>query len=245
MQPSLTLIKKKALMEMASNRQAVYRTLALLWTEPTQELFDQVQAESSLLVEMKHYLNRMNPENPELSTGLQLLESFFEEEWPKQGQPLTEWRVEFTRLFVGPDHLPCPPYEACYREKLEDGSFGYLMGKTTLAVKNLYSEVGLEVNPPQMPDHISAELEGMALFTNMEHEAWKKDDKEAVLISMQFEQRLLGEHLTQWVPAFCQDVKTSARSNYYKALALLTGSYVTLDQTRIPELFRQAELYGK
>lgn len=41
MQPNLTLIKKKALLEMAFNRQAVYRTLALLWTEPTPELVEQ------------------------------------------------------------------------------------------------------------------------------------------------------------------------------------------------------------
>ncbi|KJS47683.1 molecular chaperone [Desulfosporosinus sp. BICA1-9] len=242
MQPSLTLIKKKALMEMASNRQAVYRTLALLWTEPTQELFDQVQAEPSIIVELKHCLTRMNPENSELTAGLQLLESFFNEEWPELQQPLTEWRVEFTRLFIGPEHLPCPPYEACYRERLEDGSFGYLMGETTLAVKNLYREAGLEVNPPQMPDHISAELEGLALFTSMEVEAWEKDNKAAVLRTMQFGQRLLGEHLTQWVPAFCLDVRTSAQSNYYKALVLLTESYVTLDQARSPELYRQAEL---
>ena len=242
MQPSLTLIKRKALMEIASNRQAIYRTLALLWTEPTQELLDPLQGEQSSLVELKYCLNRMNPENAELIAGLQLLESFFNEEWTKLQQPLTEWRVEFTRLFIGPEHLPSPPYEACYREKLEDGSFGYLMGETTIAVKNLYREAGLEVKPTQMPDHISAELEGMALFTSMEVEAWEKENKTAVLRTMQFEQRLLGEHLTKWVPAFCQDVRTSAQSNYYKALALLTESYVTLDKARSAELFRQAEL---
>jgi len=242
MQPSLTLIKRKALMEMASNRQAVYRTLARLWTEPTQELFDQVQGESSILAELKYCLNRMNPENAELIAGLQLLESFFNEEWTKLQQPLTEWRVEFTRLFVGPEHLPCPPYESCYRERLEDGSFGYLMGETTTAVKNLYREVGLEVKPTQVPDHISAELEGMALFLSVEVEAWEKENKTAVLRTMQFEQRLLGEHLAQWLPTFCQDVRTHAQSNYYRALALLTESYVTLDQARSPELFRQAEL---
>lgn len=242
MQPSLTLIKRKALMEIASNRKTVYRTLALLWTEPTQELLAQLQGEQSILVELKYCLNRMNPENADIKASLQLLESFFNEEWTKLQQPLTEWRVEFTRLFIGPEHLPSPPYEACYREKLEDGSFGYLMGETTIAVKNLYREAGLEVKPTQMPDHISAELEGMALFTSMEVEAWEKENKTAVLRTMQFEQRLLGEHLTQWVPAFCQDVRTSAQSNYYKALALLTESYVTLDQARSAELFRQAEL---
>jgi len=184
----------------------------------------------------------MNPENAELIAGLQLLESFFNEEWSKLRQPLTEWRVEFTRLFVGPEHLPSPPFESCYRERLEDGSFVYLMGEITLAVKNPYREVGLEVTPPQMPGHISAELEGMALFTSIEAEAWEKDDKAALLKMTHFEQRLLGEHLAQWLPDFCKDVRTYAQSNYYQALALLTESYVKLEQARNPELFRQAEL---
>jgi TorA maturation chaperone TorD len=242
MQPNLNLIKRKALMEMASNRQAVYRTLALLWTEPTQELFDQVQGEQSILAELKYRLNRMNPDNSELIAGLNLLESFFNEEWTKLQQPLTEWRGEFTRLFIGPERLPSPPYEACYRERLEDGSFGYLLGETTIAVKNLYLEAGLEVSPPQMPDHISAELEGMALFTRMEVEAWEKENKSSVLAAQQFAQRLLEEHLAHWVPALCQDVRTHAQSKYYQALALLTESYVKLDQARSSELFRQAEL---
>ncbi|HBW38074.1 molecular chaperone TorD family protein [Desulfosporosinus sp. BICA1-9] len=93
-----------------------------------------------------------------------------------------------------------------------------------------------------MPDHISAEPEGMALFTSMEVEAWGKENKSSVLAAQQFEQRLLEEHLAHWVPAFCQDVRTHAQSMYYQALALLTESYVKLDQARSPELFRQAEL---
>lgn len=100
----------------------------------------------------------------------------------------------------------------------------------------------MDVKPPQMPDHISAELEGMALFLSMEVEAWTKDNKAAVLSVMQFEQRLLEQHLAQWVPAFGPDVRTHSRSNYYKALSLLTESYVQMDRARSAELLRQAEL---
>ena len=71
---------------------------------------------------------------------------------------LEAFKVEFSRLFVGPYEMPAAPYGSVY---LEEGR--KMMGDSTLDVRNRYREAGLDTAQTfkDAPDHISAELEFM------------------------------------------------------------------------------------
>ena len=66
---------------------------------------------------------------------------------------LEAFKVEFSRLFVGPYEMLAAPYGSVY---LEDGR--RMMGDSTLDVKNRYREAGLNTAKTfkDAPDHISA-----------------------------------------------------------------------------------------
>ena len=67
---------------------------------------------------------------------------------------------DYTRLFIGPYKLPCPPWESVYtsRKKL-------MMQDAADDARRTYAELGLAVDDAGvMPDHIGAELNFLALI---------------------------------------------------------------------------------
>lgn len=68
----------------------------------------------------------------------------------------------YTALFINSyPTLPCPPYESYYKE-------GRLYGDSTEEVRRIYRQNGLEFSHVEAPDHISAELEFLALTGDRE-----------------------------------------------------------------------------
>jgi len=72
-------------------------------------------------------------------------------------------QTEYTRLFVSSyPTLECPPYESYYKE-------GQVYGEASVEVRDIYERRGLEytyISEP--PDHISVELEFLALTGDKE-----------------------------------------------------------------------------
>jgi TorA maturation chaperone TorD len=121
-----------------------------------------------------------------------------------------EFRADYDQLFIGPGHLPAPPWESVYRTD-EHLVFDW----PTLEVRAAYRQMGLTVAKPSDPDdHIGLEL--LFLATLAEREA--AGDTGAAEAGQQF----LQEHLLQWAPAFCADVVAHAQTDLYRGLGLLT-----------------------
>ncbi|MGC8696329.1 MAG: TorD/DmsD family molecular chaperone [Conexivisphaera sp.] len=124
--------------------------------------------------------------------------------------------VEYNRLFVGPGHVPCPPYESVYRRDRPLMEWGLVMGPSTIDVRRMYGEAGLAVSSDFMdlPDHVAAELEFMRYLCAMEaedragRERWR---------GMQV--KFLRSHIMPWYAEFLECVKDSARSKFYVVLA--------------------------
>jgi len=73
-----------------------------------------------------------------------------------------EIETEYTNLFVNSyPTLPCPPYESYYRE-------GRLFGDSADEVMKLYRKRGLDFNHTEAPDHVSVQLEFLALTGDSE-----------------------------------------------------------------------------
>ena len=144
-------------------------------------------------------------------------------------------KLEYERLFVGPYKLPAPPYASLYLE-----SEPTVMGRSTLGVLTVYEEAGFVLSPSfkDLPDHIAAELEFMALLCEEERRSWKKGDPSGAGRFLSLEERFLSGHLVQWIPRFATRVLASTEVPFYRALAFLTRDYVVLDLNSVHAVCR-------
>lgn len=120
---------------------------------------------------------------------------------------------EYERLFVGPGAPPCQPYESLWLGGPRRRDAGSVMGPAATAVSSIYDGLGLnlEDDAHELPDHVMIEWEalGFALYRG----ASDACDK------------LLGDHLAEWMPPFCQAVSETATVPFYVRLATLTPAW--------------------
>ncbi len=142
---------------------------------------------------------------------------------------LNDLVLEYTRLFIGPGkHIA--PYESVYRDN-DDA----LWSDTTARVKNFIESSGLRYscNWSGLPDHIGVELEFMQWLTRHEKDAWTRGDKETAIRCLEFEKKFIDDHLSQWVPIFCDKVKEETRTAFYGEMAELTRQFIVFDSKLI------------
>lgn len=141
-------------------------------------------------------------------------------------QALRTLEIEYNRLFVGPGRPQAPPYESVYRDPR-----GLVMGPAARAVERRYAEAGLALEPGyhDLPDHVATELGFMAYLATQEAEAQDED----TLAWLDRERTFLRDHLTVWLPRFCQRVRKASQHPFYAALAELTMTFVSLDVQRL------------
>jgi TorA maturation chaperone TorD len=139
---------------------------------------------------------------------------------------------EYHRLFVGPGELPAPPYESVYREGWR------VMGETTLDVQSAYEEAGyaLDSSFKELPDHVAAELVFMALLAEEEAKAWETGDASAAVSWLERQRAFLDDHLTRWLPAFCDRLLASTEVSFYRKLAGELQEFVALDAERLKSM---------
>ena len=123
-----------------------------------------------------------------------------------QAPAVADWdAVEFgfNRLFVGPMALEAPPYASVYLDPEP-----LLMGRSTLAVRDVYARLGL-VSPAKnsLPDdHIALELDACAgMRSALEH----TPDDELRELWRSFVQ----EHMQKWVPRFITRIEQSPETH--------------------------------
>lgn len=134
--------------------------------------------------------------------------------------------TEYHRLFIGPYKLAAPPYASLYLE-----AEPAIMGRSTLEVLRLYEEAGFVLSPSfrDLPDHIVAELEFMALLCEREQKARQGRDISEVALVIAREATFLKHHLSRWIPRFSSRILAATEMPFYRALALLAQDYVLLD----------------
>lgn len=136
-------------------------------------------------------------------------------EAPAAGEELQALLDEHERLFVGPGHVPCPPYESYWRDDVPLRLRRTLMGPCTEELRSLYAGLGLAVTSSsgELPDHVAVELEALAY-------ALGSPGKESI------GQALLAKHLAVWLPTLCRAVAQEATQPFYRQLAALTISWL-------------------
>ena len=132
-------------------------------------------------------------------------------------QELEDLLWEYTRLFIGPNRLPCPPFESVYTSPQR-----LMMQDAYDQVRKIYDVIGVEIGSADvMPDHIGAELNFVAIiFHRMENEP----DKYSPYTTLAEE--FLTSHLRNWVPCFTADMAEASETVFYKTLAQITQKAV-------------------
>lgn len=133
-------------------------------------------------------------------------------------EQLEEILWEYTRLFIGPHRLPCPPLESVYTSPKR-----LMMQEAYDQVKEFYVRAGVEMGCEQvMPDHIGAELNFLSvLFARISYKAEERQMYEKLA------DEFLAAHLRNWVPSFTEDMGKASESLLYKALATITNDAIT------------------
>ena len=127
--------------------------------------------------------------------------------------------VEYNRLFVGPGHLRCPPYESVYERDRPSDEIGLLAGPVVPEINRLYAEAGFRLSDSfrDYPDHIAAELEFMGHLCARESES-AEDEAEKWSA---YEAKFVNGHLGTWAEKFADSVLAATASPFYLAAATL------------------------
>jgi TorA maturation chaperone TorD len=137
--------------------------------------------------------------------------------------------VDYAMLFLGPGkHIS--PHESVHHQR-EDGKWGQLWGQSTVEVKKFIEATGLHYDPAykSIPDHISVELEFMEMLSRREAQEWSEGNQEEALNLLEVELRFIRDHLSRWVPTFCDKVIAGADFSFYRELAGLTKRFIEFD----------------
>jgi TorA maturation chaperone TorD len=129
---------------------------------------------------------------------------------------------EYLRLFVGPGHVHCPPYEAVYRKERPLLERGLVMGQSAVDVRRKYAEANLKLSDKftDLPDHIALEMEFMHFLCTEESKSMEQGIAEDTVTRRNMQREFLKDHLTHWAEPFA-DCVLKSDSSFYKAAASL------------------------
>ena len=123
---------------------------------------------------------------------------------------------DYTRLFIGPDRVPCPPLESVYTSPKR-----LMMQDAYDEVREFYARLGIEVGSADvMPDHIGAELNFLAILYG------KMEAGPEQTVYKNLAEEFLTTHLQNWVPRFTTDMEEAAETLFYRAVAGITRQTV-------------------
>ncbi len=146
---------------------------------------------------------------------------------------ISDLKVDYAQLFVGPYCVLAPPYGSVYLE-----SERRVMGNSTMDVQKRYAEAGLSIAEffKDNPDHIQAELEFMYFLIFKEIEAIQEGSLETVCGFLFKQRSFLQDHLSIWFKDFAQKIVKHSQNNFYQAIAMATLTFINEDFAEIVEL---------
>ena len=143
-------------------------------------------------------------------------------------------RSEYTKLFIGPDKLPAPPWESVYvtGEPL-------LFQESTLAVRQAYQNAGYVAAgyPHEADDHVATELDFMAALASDTCEKLTAGDTPRARELMRIQLDFLRNHLLVWVGSFADRLLAYGKvSSFYPSFAALAARVCARDVDVLEEL---------
>lgn len=122
------------------------------------------------------------------------------------GAPTEDMVWEYRRLFVGPSHMPCPPWGSVYTDREQ-----VVFGASTLALREWMRAQGIErLSDEKTPeDHIGLMIVLLS---------WIAQNKPGLL------EEYLRDHLLTWSSHYLDELVEASENPFYRGLAKLTKS---------------------
>ena len=159
--------------------------------------------------------------NSMMARGLNTLQEYLQI-W--DDKDFLDVRRDYTRLFIGPNRLPAPPWESVYRSEEH-----LLFDKETLQVRMLYRQFGMAVptdnNEPE--DHFGLEMQFVAHLCQFALDAIRTDQQGLVDLAIAGIDSFFRDHICEWSHEFLADFIEGADTAYYRGLGLLASGTIT------------------
>jgi TorA maturation chaperone TorD len=134
-------------------------------------------------------------------------------------QEMEKLVCEYTRLFMGPRRLGCPPQASAY-------TAGRVTGLDQAGeVRDIFGDVAFTFDSADTtPNSIGTDLKWLAiLLEKVGDETEKKEQYKYIEMAEEF----IREHLMAWIPKFARDMEDAAVSPFYRELAKATASFLS------------------
>ena len=167
----------------------------------------------------------------EICQGIAATTAYLRQQGAPSGTCRDALHGEFTRLFIGPDRLPAPPWESAYQA---EGRL--LLQEPVLQVRAAYSRYQFTAKDSwqKIDDHLGLELDFMFQLSCLCREQRQNSNRlDAVLRDSQ---TFLTQHLLSWVPELCRDIGASDRTGFYRGMAWILKGFLTVDQVAVAEI---------
>jgi len=213
---------KEVIRTLLSARSYVFSALhRLLGNEPTKELLDAVSSEESLAA--------LTLFESDSKAAAKLKEVFAS---CSRLDPDAA-KMEYTRLFLGPDKLIAPPWESCYTAKERA-----LFQTSTLQVRSWYQQYSyVPAGYPSHPDdHISLMMHFLALTTERAVQCLESDLMCGYRSLLEGQKLFEKNHILNWMDAYCTDMDGSETKVLYPQLVRAMADFIAYDQQAIAEL---------
>jgi len=214
----------------AQHRSDLYRLFALSFSNPTGDLIADLQS-GALVDNLQTGFDALAINETHYGLALQELTDF-----PNKHQTynpadlLSQLRVEYMRLFIGPRQPVVPIYETLHREPTGQGTRPMLLvSETAQAVDQRYRQAGVQTITREAPDHLTTELEFLVYLCGKEALAWQADNNTMGKKWRRLEREFLDAHLGVWgLPLFHQ-VRELAAERFYQHLAALAETFLHME----------------
>ncbi|MDR3316120.1 MAG: molecular chaperone TorD family protein [Coriobacteriales bacterium] len=212
------------LADIMEGRGATYRLLARLYRE---------EVDQALLDEMCAMRYAVNTGNEDVDAGNRLFHSYLSAVWERT---LTELSVDYTRVFLGNG---VNAYSAAYPfESVHTSGKRLLMQDARDEILTIYRANNIEKLDSWKAgeDHIALELEFEELLTQRTLVALREGCEEEAASLLMTQYNFLLDHLISWTPMLFTEMEKFARTDFYRALALLTHGFLLTDRGILEEL---------
>lgn len=167
------------------------------------------------------------------SKGTEILAEFFKQCPFKDDEYIDKIKDEHYRLFMGPGHVPCPPWESVYV-----GKERIIFDKNTLTVRQFYRnwDVSVERLNKEPDDHIGFELQFIGILSQKTIRALEKSDMVSAQSCVDAQKGFLESHLLCWAGDFCKKVLENTQEPLYKGLAEFTREFLDTDDEILEDI---------
>lgn len=218
------------LAEISRQRSKLYWIFSIGFSNPTSEFVNDLQ-NGSLAEALQQGMNALALNETHYGTAIARLSDLVTEYQDHDPAALlTQLRVEYMRLFIGPKDPVIPIYETFHREHGTDDSKPLLfVSPTAAAVQKQYRQAGIAVASRESPDHLVTELEFLVFLCSKEAQAWQEDNNAMSKKWRRLQHEFLEAHLGLWGISLCHQVQEVTEEPFYRYFASLAGTFLHME----------------